>query len=368
MTADTVGGVWNYSLRLTRELGRRGIQVGVATMGRLLSRQQRKEASTLSNLKLYESTFKLEWMQNPWDDVDASGPWLLDLEKDFAPDVIHLNTFAHGVLPWRAPVLIVGHSCVYSWFSWVRGMAPPPEWRHYRESVMRGLMAARCVTAPSRTMLVSLHLYYGDFTSVAPIPNGIRPGEYQPMKKEPMIFSAGRLWDEAKNIGLLQQAAPDLPWPVFVAGETRGPEGGHRDMENVIPLGMLPQGEMADWMGRAAVYALPARYEPFGLSALEAGLSGCALVLGNIPSLREVWGNAALYVDPDNDRELVAAVRNLSEDETMRNTFASLARRRALTYTADRMADKYVALYNRLAVPERKFIKERLFVWGEKNR
>ena len=63
-------------------------------------------------------------------------------------------------------------------------------------------------------------------------------------------------------------------------------------------LGRLSAGELADWYARAAIYALPARYEPFGLSALEAALSGCALVLGDIPSLREIWGDAALFVPP----------------------------------------------------------------------
>jgi glycogen synthase len=57
----------------------------------------------------------------------------------------------------------------------------------------------------------------------------------------------------------------------------------------------------ADWYARASIYALPARYEPFGLSALEAALSGCALILGDIPSLREVWLEAAPYVSPDDE-------------------------------------------------------------------
>ncbi len=44
---------------------------------------------------------------------------------------------------------------------------------------------------------------------------------------------------------------------------------------------------MADADGGRGDLRLPARYEPFGLSVLEAALSGCALVLGDIPSLRE---------------------------------------------------------------------------------
>ncbi|HEY0866456.1 MAG TPA: hypothetical protein VGE01_03710, partial [Fimbriimonas sp.] len=58
MTADTVGGVWNYSLGLAREFGTAGVQVALATMGRPVSPDQRQEANRVPNLELYESHYK----------------------------------------------------------------------------------------------------------------------------------------------------------------------------------------------------------------------------------------------------------------------------------------------------------------------
>jgi hypothetical protein len=98
MTADTVGGVWTYCLELTRALEKSGIEVGLATMGAPLSRQQAEEALQISNLQLFESSFKLEWMNDPREDVRLSGEWLLGLEEDFHPEVVHLNGYAHGRL------------------------------------------------------------------------------------------------------------------------------------------------------------------------------------------------------------------------------------------------------------------------------
>ena len=46
--------------------------------------------------------------------------------------------------------------------------------------------------------------------------------------------------------------------------------------------GQLTTAEVRNVINTASIYALPARYEPFGLSILEAALSGCALVLGDI--------------------------------------------------------------------------------------
>jgi glycogen synthase len=98
-------------------------------------------------------------------------------------------------------------------------------------------------------------------------------------------------------------------------------------------------------LGRASIYASPARYEPFGLAALEAGLAGCALVLGDIASLREVWGDAATYVDPFDDDHLTRELQRLIADP---GAVADLGRRaldRARTYTPERMAAAYLAAW-----------------------
>ena len=154
------------------------------------------------------------------------------------------------------------------------------------------------------------------------------------------MLSAGRIWDEAKNVAALDRVAPRLPWPVAVAGE--GPPGAARR------LGRVPQHELQAWLERASIFALPARYEPFGLAALEAAHAGCALVLGDLESLREVWGDAALFVDPADDEALEHALRLLIDDEPLRAELARRARSRAAAYTPERMAAGYVELYRRL--------------------
>ncbi|MGZ3458845.1 MAG: glycosyltransferase, partial [Archangium sp.] len=86
-------------------------------------------------------------------------------------------------------------------------------------------------------------------------------------------------------------------------------------------------------------------YEPFGLSVLEAALAGCALVLGDIPSLREVWGDTALFVHPDDGDGLVRALRSLMNNPAERERLATEARARALTFSPRRMAEAYLELY-----------------------
>jgi glycosyltransferase involved in cell wall biosynthesis len=197
-------------------------------------------------------------------------------------------------------------------------------------------------------MLSELEHYYGAFRRMSPIANGRRGADFFPASKEPFIFSAGRVWDEAKNISALAGIARNLAWPVKVAGELCHPEGGDTRPGNVELLGSLTPPQLAQRLSKAAIYALPALYEPFGLTALEAGLSGCALVLGDIASLRETWDGAALFVPPRRPDLLESVLNRLIEDEKIRLRFARRARARALTLTTEKMASGYIELYGRL--------------------
>jgi glycosyltransferase involved in cell wall biosynthesis len=104
-------------------------------------------------------------------------------------------------------------------------------------------------------------------------------------------------------------------------------------------------------MARASIYAMPARYEPFGLSILEAGLSGCALVLGDIPSLREHWDGAAAFVAPDDRGALRRAIGRLIDSPARRAELGRRARERGHEFTVGRMVDAYQRLYHGLLCP-----------------
>ncbi len=352
MTTDTVGGVWAYALELISALGRGGVQVALATMGAPLDADQRRQVERLHGLEVYESDYKLEWMDDPWRDVLEAGQWLLDLEQLVRPDVVHLNGYAHGALPWQAPRLVVGHSCVLSWWRAVKGEDAPPEWDTYRHQVRRGVQAADAVVAPSIAMLVALDRHYGPLRNARVISNARAGYSFryaQPYRKEPFVFAAGRLWDEAKNIAALERVARSLSWPVYVAGNQLHPNGSpQQGLSSVHPLGCLDVGEVAAWMKRASIYCLPARYEPFGLSVLEAALCGCALVLGDIPSFRELWDGAAVFVPLDDDEALRAALQGLINDPAQRQALAERARDRATLYPPNRMAASYLEVYQEL--------------------
>jgi glycosyltransferase involved in cell wall biosynthesis len=349
MTTDAVGGVWQYSLELSSGLGRRGVRVLLAAMGPAPSAVQLEAAGAIRGLALLHRPFRLEWMAGVEADLDASAAWLADLEAAFEPNIVQINGYAHACLPWRCPVVVVCHSCVCSWWRAVRGGELPREWDAYGARAAAALRAADLVIAPTRAFLHTVQAIYGiRLPAACAIPNG-RGGPFRGGDaKEPLVFSCGRAWDEAKGLDRIDRLAARLPWPVFVAGSMQGMGGSDsRAPAHARMLGSLREDELASWLAAASVFVLPARYEPFGLAILEAAMSSCALVLGNLDTLRELWDGAAQFVDARDEDALRASVIDLIRDPLLCRQMGDRARERARRYTAERMVEGYVQAYRR---------------------
>jgi glycosyltransferase involved in cell wall biosynthesis len=356
MTAEAVGGVWTYAMELCRGLESSEIEIVLATIGPEPTRAQRRAVERMPHVRLESSDFRLEWMRNAQEDFDLAGEWLLDLAEVHRPDFVHLSGHVHASLPWTVPVLVVAHSNPWSRWRALRDHHDPSPQCHRQEAALaRGLCAADAVVAPSAAMLESLQACVdahpdawrtGRTLKGVVIYNGI---DLEPLRSEgpraPFIFASGRLWEEAKNIQVLDRSARSLPWPVYVAGEPVAPHGQEVELMYAHKLGALPATEMQQWLARASIFASSALYEPFGLSLLEAAVQGCALVLSDIPSHREVWGDAALYVSPRDPDQMSAALTSLIENLRQLRAYADHAQAYARRYSRSSMVSEYQRVY-----------------------
>jgi glycosyltransferase involved in cell wall biosynthesis len=350
MTADAVGGVWTYALELCSALAAHDVNVLLATMGPRPAVSQRKAASALANVELIESEFALEWMPDPWQEVDAAGEWLLEKARHFNPDIVHLNGYAHVSLPWSRPVVSVAHSCVSTWWQAVHGCEPPEEWNEYRRRVRHGLTHADRVVAPTHAFASNISSAYQLARSIDVIHNGRAP---RPVKdggtRSKIVLACGRAWDAAKNFSTLDAAIADLPWPAYLAGGTQSPDGHTWAPRNLECLGALPESELSEWRARAEIFVHPALYEPFGLALLEAAMSGCCLALSDLSSMRELWDGAAEFFDPRSTESVRAAIRRLIASPHHRATLRAAARERAEQLSSASMAAHYMHLYREIS-------------------
>lgn len=354
MTTDNIGGVWRYSLCLAKGLKKFDVEIILAIIGEPLKKHQIVE---LEGITFYFKESKQEWMENPWNDVDKSGEWLMDIASSEKVDLVHLNSYAFGSLNWNIPVIITIHSCVLSWWEAVKKEKAPDGWNRYKNSVTVGLRSADLILSPSKWMLNAASLIYGFKVNSKVIYNGLDSLSFFPDVKENYVFCMGRLWDDAKNIKTVIEAASLIDYPVYIAGENSFFEKINTT-PNVFFTGYLSPVEIADWLSNAAIFLLPVKYEPFGYSFLEAAFSECALITGDIPSMKEIWSDSAIYVDPDNEIQISFEIKKIMNDTVLREHLGKKARERAIEYyTSDKMFNEYLSVYRNTLKTVKKELK-----------
>jgi len=113
----------------------------------------------------------------------------------------------------------------------------------------------------------------------------------------------------------------------------------------VIFPGYVTQEELPLWYNAADLFVYPSRFEGFGLPVLEAMACGTPVVTTNVASLPEVAGDAALLVSPDDEEQLIEAMRRVLHDQDLRWEMGVKGQAQAAAFTWERTARQTVAVY-----------------------
>jgi glycosyltransferase involved in cell wall biosynthesis len=353
MTADAVGGVWQYALDLAGGLRPHGVDVTLAVLGPdpLPAQQAMAEAAGIC---LISTGLPLDWVAATRSEVEAASESLSRIASQAKPDIIHLNSPALAATAvFTAPVIAVCHSCVATWWNAVRSGPLPDEFVWRTDLVRRGYRTSARLLAPTAAFANATAAAYGLEKPPLVVRNG---RQYRPASRSPssgtFAFTAGRLWDEGKNIAAIDRAAARLSIPVLAAGPLEGPNGAGIHVQHLSALGRLEDEEIRHHLSAKPIFISAARYEPFGLAVLEAAQSGCALVLSDIPTFRELWDGSAVFVPPDDDRAIAQAIGRLADDALLRTSLGQAAVSRAQTYTVEAMSAGVVDAYRSLLSPK----------------
>lgn len=339
ITADAVGGVWQYSLDLARGLSGLGIRSVIALMGPGAGEAQRASAAGIEGLELIETGLPLDWLAEDRAAIRKAARDIARLARSSGADIVQLNTpalAAETVFP--VPVVAVQHSCVASWWEAVNGTDLPADFAWRTELVREGLHAADAVVAPTAAFAEVTQRLYELPEAPRPVHNGRTPLTVPGGATHDFVFTAGRLWDEGKNLDTIDAAAERISVPVRAAGPLKGPNGASVMFEHLHCLGNLDEAELAGWLSAKPVFVSAALYEPFGLAVLEAAAAGCALILSDIPTFRELWSEVAIFVSPRDEDGFTRAIGNLVGDDFERAVMGRAAQERAQLYSPDAMA------------------------------
>lgn len=362
LTADAVGGIWTYALDLAAGLRALGIATALAVLGPDPSEAQLAEAHRIPDIEVILTQLPLDWLAKDSREVISAGRTLARIAEHQGVDIVHLSSPALAVdATYPAPVVATCHSCVATWWRAVRGEETPlPDDFRWRTQLMEeGLRAADALVAPSRAFAEALAATYALESVPAVVHNGRAlpdPASRQKQLRsapELFAFTAGRLWDEGKNIAAIDEAAQRLNIPVLAAGPLAGPDGGRMQLRFAEPLGVLSADDVAAYLARRPVFVSAALYEPFGLAVLEAASAGSPLVLSDIPTFRELWSGAAIFVPPRDSDAIARALRELASDAGLRHALGRAALRRSGQYTLAAVASATARVYRSLIGEDR---------------
>jgi len=349
LTADAVGGVWQYSTDLASGLSVLGIETVLAVMGPSPSNEQRENARSIPGLTLIETDLPLDWLADDPADVAVAGCALAELADRHDVDVVQLHAGALAAeAAFGRPLVAVAHSCLGTWWRATKGGEPDGQFRWRSDLTGQGLARADRVVAPTRAFAEATMAVHHLRELPATVHNGRTLSSLAPAAPHDFAFTAGRLWDKGKNVATLDRAASRLPFPVHAAGPVEGPSGDRIDLAHVQALGILSDGEIASRLAARPVFVSAALYEPFGLAVLEAAAAGCALVLSSIPTFRELWHGVAVFVDPLDEVGFAEAIRLVVHDDLARAEMSRRARLRAAEFSVEAMAGKMAEIYRSL--------------------
>jgi glycogen synthase len=360
VTADSLSGSWTYTRELVTGLVTRGVRVTLVSFGEIPLPHQTSWMDHLHGLDYRPTGFRLEWMQEAEDDLPESSAFLMSLVKELKPDIMHLNQFCYGNLPVDVPRIVMANGDLITWTQAVHEKPPrPPKYLNwYRNTVLNGLTGADAVVAPSSWMLECITASYAKPHRGEVIYPGRNPIFFNPyVSKDDCVLAIGRLVDASKQVFLLTQQQHPLPVCIVGAEQTvptpripiRADVKVATETTSVAIRGAQTDAQLRALYSRAAIYAATSRYEPLGMPTLEAAFSRCAIVANDIPSFREIWGDAALYFRTNDAESLAENIRLLNEDRAMRRAYAELAYTRARErFTTKRMIDQCLQLYRSL--------------------
>jgi glycosyltransferase involved in cell wall biosynthesis len=341
--------MWRYSLELARGLSRLGHESVLALTGPAPSGDQIRAATAIPGLRLVDTGLAVDPAARDEESLRKAAEAIAVVAAENEADVVQLNAPSLAALAdFGRPVVAMLHGCVATWWDIVQGGALPADFAWRAEMVRAGLHAADVVVTPTCAFGAAVKRRYALEEAPRAVHHGLSPVAAPNGAPHDFVFTAGRLWDEGKNLGLLDAAAGRIGVPFRAAGPLAGPNGARVIFDNIHCLGALDDSELGRWLSARPVFVSAALYEPFGDSVLDAASAGCALVLADIPTFRELWDDVAIFVDPRDEDGFTRVIGDLVGDDFERAVLGRAAKERAARYTPDAMAAQMASLYRTL--------------------
>jgi glycosyltransferase involved in cell wall biosynthesis len=282
-------------------------------------------------------------------------------------DLVHL-LHPWTVVPTRAPLVVTVHDLMV--LQHPRWYGRAEAWMHRRGLRHAVAHAARFVVNSEHTgreLINELgverervrvaHLGVGEEFRRRPAPAEVAAVcTRHRVEPERFVVAVGAV-SERKNLGTVLRALAALDpavRPVLVAAGPRsvGADGIVATAErlgvaqDVRWTGFVGSDDLPALLSASAALVHPSRAEGFGMTPLEAMAAGVPALVSDVGSVREVTGDAAVLLDPDDADAWAAALQALLTDPERRAALVAAGTAHQASFTWRRCADETAAVHD----------------------
>ncbi len=120
------------------------------------------------------------------------------------------------------------------------------------------------------------------------------------------------------------------------------------DKEVIMP-GWVPEADMPYIFNGATAFIFPSRHEGFGIPVIQAFACGVPAAVSNIPVLREIAGDGALFFNcSDKEKSMARAIERIISDNSLRKKLAEKGLKRAKDFSWERCARETLKIIEEL--------------------
>ena len=269
------------------------------------------------------------------------------------PDVLHIPHYIFPLL-WPGKLILTIHDLIMhmSTGKQVTTTSTGLYWfKHYlyRFAVWYGVHRANHIIVPAQFWKDELiKRFYLNPSKVSVTYEAVEPVYFQSktLPTEPFVIYTGNLYPH-KNVPVLIQAVESVPNLTLYIVSARSVFWDRLPkLPQVKLLGRLTDTEIIDYYQRATAFVTPSLLEGFGLPGLEAMAAGCPVIAANASCLPEIYGDAALYFDPNSVSDLITQISKLQSNTVLRKRLISAGHNQAKKYSWVTMSEQTWQIYH----------------------
>ena len=316
----------------------------------------------------FPNNFKLKWVSS-WISPDKKfwGHLLRLLYSNYLsikhPKHLQFNTSPLEVCFFKSNQIVTVHDIIPILFKQFH----KKQYLFYKTILKYVLRNVKMVVTPSiHTKNLLLDYYKLPNEKIEAIPLGVEKHYAKDLQdaeiSSPYILYVGRI-NKMKNIyGIIKSfiiVSGDTEIDLVIVGDCSitlrklldEMNCGEKVRNRIIFIESVDEGEKYRLMKNALLFIYPTYYEGFGLPPLEAMQCGCPVLTSNNSTLPEVCGNAAYYVDPNNENEIAEGIVNILCNDRLRKKLILNGLQRAQKFSWEKTTFEHIKIIERILLP-----------------